>query len=158
MLCYCHSGQGFGLCCQPLLTGVAAAKTCEALMRSRYSAYCSHDIDYIFSTYHHSKQQENSLAAIKQFADSCHFISLRVNSSEQTNSEGFVDFTVRYLQGNTLQQFNERSRFVYEQRWYYLDGILTDTPAMKISRNDKCPCGSGKKFKQCNEHTLSGQM
>lgn len=158
MLCYCQSGQDVSLCCQPLLTGARVAQTCEQLMRSRYSAYCSLDIDYIFRTYHPSKQPENSLAAIKQFADSCHFISLQVNSSEQTNSEGFVDFTVHYLQGNVLQQFNERSRFVYEQRWYYLDGILTDTPAIKISRNDKCPCGSGKKFKHCTEHIPSGQM
>lgn len=158
MLCYCHSGQDFGLCCQPLLTGAAAAKTCEALMRSRYSAYCSHDIDYIFRTYHPSKQPENSLAAIKLFADSSHFIALQVNSSEQTDTGGVVDFTVHYLQGNVLQQFNERSRFVYEHCWYYLDGILTDAPAIKISRNDTCPCGSGKKFKHCTEHIPSGQM
>lgn len=127
-------------------------------MRSRYSAYCSHDIDYIFRTYHPSKLPENSLAAIKLFADSSHFIALQVNSSEQTETGGVVDFTVRYLQGNVLQQFNERSRFVYEHRWYYLDGILTNAPAIKISRNDTCPCGSGKKFKHCTEHTPSGQM
>lgn len=158
MLCYCQSGQDFSLCCQPLLTGARGAQTCGQLMRSRYSAYCSHDIDYIFRTYHPSKQPENSLAAIKLFADSSHFIALQVNSSEQTDTGGVVDFTVRYLQGNVLQQFNERSRFVYEHRWYYLDGILTNAPAIKISRNDKCPCGSGKKFKHCTEHIPSGQM
>ncbi|WP_449356713.1 SEC-C metal-binding domain-containing protein [Alishewanella longhuensis] len=29
---------------------------------------------------------------------------------------------------------------------------------MKIGRNDLCPCGSGKKFKQCAIHQLSGQL
>ncbi len=29
---------------------------------------------------------------------------------------------------------------------------------MKIKRNDKCPCNSGKKFKKCCINTNSGQI
>tara|TARA_R100000808_G_scaffold24946_1_gene59719 strand:- start:1338 stop:1535 length:198 start_codon:yes stop_codon:yes gene_type:complete len=28
---------------------------------------------------------------------------------------------------------------------------------MKIKRNEKCPCGSGKKFKKCHLHTERGK-
>ena len=28
---------------------------------------------------------------------------------------------------------------------------------MKIGRNDKCPCGSGKKFKKCHMNTQRGK-
>ena len=30
-----------------------------------------------------------------------------------------------------------------------LDGIPAFNPYRDVSRNDPCPCGSGKKFKQC---------
>ena len=35
-----------------------------------------------------------------------------------------------------------------------LDGFLTATirTGPKVGRNDPCPCGSGKKFKQCCLH------
>jgi len=28
---------------------------------------------------------------------------------------------------------------------------------MKINRNDKCPCESGKKFKKCHSETMQGK-
>jgi uncharacterized protein len=34
-----------------------------------------------------------------------------------------------------------------EQR-YKVDTVKRETP--KVGRNDPCPCGSGKKFKQCH--------
>jgi len=37
-----------------------------------------------------------------------------------------------------------------EQR-YKVDTVKRETP--KIGRNDPCPCGSGKKFKQCHGAT-----
>lgn len=157
MMCYCGSTMPFSLCCEPVVRGAVKADTCEQLMRSRYSAYCLGDVSFIFNTYHASKRDKNSMLQIKQFADSCHFISLNVLEALQTDGEGYVRFTVCYLQGNLLQQFTERSRFIYEQGWLYFDGQLTDTVPKKIGRNDLCPCGSNKKFKQCLKHRLSGQ-
>ena len=46
-VCPCGSGKKFGECCSPILTGSAKAKTAEALMRARYSAYVGHNIDFI---------------------------------------------------------------------------------------------------------------
>ncbi len=37
-------------------------------------------------------------------------------------------------------------------QWRYVDGVLTSKPSTSIGRNDTCPCGSGKKFKQCLIH------
>ncbi len=42
-------------------------------------------------------------------------------------------------------------------QWRYLDGELQVKPSQPIGRNDLCPCGSQKKFKQCHEHRLAGQ-
>ena len=157
MLCYCGAAIPFSSCCQAFILGIAKAETCEQLMRSRYSAYCLGKVDYIFNTYHPSKRNENSIELIQQFAQSCHFVSLTVLDSGQSSTEGFVRFTVSYLQGNLLHQFSEHSRFINEQGWLYLDGQLTEVDPKKIGRNDLCPCGSGKKFKHCTEHRQSGQ-
>jgi SEC-C motif-containing protein len=61
-----------------------------------------------------------------------------------------VSFSARFILQDKLQQLTELSRFVYcTGRWFYLDGELSPTPVQKISRNDACPCGSGKKYKVC---------
>lgn len=156
MQCYCGSAKEFSLCCQPLISGQVKAEHCEQLMRSRYSAYCHRDIPYLHQTYHPSKQPANSPASLAYFADNSHFIQLTIMSSKQTTTEGFVSFNVRYIQQNTLFEFNERSRFIYEKAWYYLDGMLDDKAPVKIGRNELCPCGSAKKFKHCAQHRLSG--
>lgn len=99
---------------------------------------------------------------------------------------GFVEFEVQYIQGNKLEVFREKSRFLPVQtaslhhqlnsptsatglnknldsaiqtpwQWRYYDGELQVKPSQTIGRNDLCPCGSQKKFKQCREHRLAGQ-
>jgi SEC-C motif domain protein len=156
MLCYCGSSKTFEACCQPFIAGLKPVESCEQLMRSRYSAYCSHNINYIYNSYHSSSKTENSQSALAAFAKQCHFIELCIMSSERAENEGFVSFTVKYLQHNTLCQFTERSRFILEDTWYYVDGVLSDNTPVKIGRNELCPCGSGKKFKQCTTHNISG--
>lgn len=158
MLCYCGSTQAFELCCQPFLAGMGNADSCEQLMRSRYSAYCLRDIDYIYRTYHPSRRADNPKPALATFAANSHFIALNVLSCEQSSQQGYVSFNVRYIQQNVLYEFTERSRFVFEDVWYYLDGVLTDSTPVKINRNAPCPCNSGKKFKQCHQHKLSGSQ
>lgn len=156
MQCYCGSAKEFSLCCLPLISGQAHAEHCEQLMRSRYSAYCQRNINYLHQTYHPSKQASNPHTSLAAFANNSHFIKLTVLSSEQTDSEGYVSFSVRYIQQSTLYEFAERSRFVYDKAWYYIDGILNDKAPVKIGRNELCPCGSAKKFKHCVVHRISG--
>jgi SEC-C motif-containing protein len=50
--CPCGSGRSYAECCEPYITGKEKAPTAEALMRSRYSAYVEHEIDYIINTCH----------------------------------------------------------------------------------------------------------
>ena len=45
-LCYCNSQKQFKDCCEPYIKGQKNAPTAEALMRSRYSAYATHQADY----------------------------------------------------------------------------------------------------------------
>ncbi|MEM8637669.1 MAG: YchJ family metal-binding protein [Cyanobacteria bacterium P01_G01_bin.54] len=47
-------------CCGPYLQGQRPAPTAEQLMRSRYSAYCTKNIDYLVSTHHPDYRQPHS--------------------------------------------------------------------------------------------------
>ncbi len=53
-LCPCESGKPFNFCCAPAINGSRPAKSAEALMRSRYSAFLSVQL-IILSTPLHQK-------------------------------------------------------------------------------------------------------
>lgn len=156
MRCYCSSEKLFTQCCLPYIKKEKIATTCEQLMRSRFSAYCIRDIDYIYATYAASARETNTIADIAAFANNVHFLSLSISEVTQGLTEGYVSFTVRYIQNCMLMQFTEKSRFVLQDTWFYLDGELADTAPVKIGRNDICPCNSGRKFKHCTVHLAAG--
>jgi SEC-C motif-containing protein len=231
MQCCCGSQKDFSQCCGLYLKGSLIPQTPEQLMRSRFSAYCLQQIDYIFQTYHSSQQASNQKQEIASFAKNSHFLDLTVTSSssqfqlpsaEQTahsinlnEHTGYVEFIVNYLHAGKVHQFSEKSRFLpvlapklkvdaaqisllqnrlhsfevntaayshsiaglHEQpiafssstikesemaeqmywQWRYVDGELKNLPSKQLGRNDRCPCGSGLKFKQCHHHRLAGQ-
>ncbi|MDT8375119.1 MAG: YchJ family metal-binding protein [Mariprofundaceae bacterium] len=149
-LCPCGSGKALAKCCGRYLDG-EAAPTCEALMRSRYSAYVLENRDYLRQTWHPDTCPEHlGGTALK-------WIALEIVDTEQgrkDDSEGKVSFIASFCDGSKGRRLHETSRFVrFEGRWVYLDG---DCRVIDIGRNDPCPCGSGKKFKKCCGSPLKG--
>jgi len=158
MFCYCCSGKTFTECCAPYLLQHQVAINCEALMRSRYSAYCMANSTYLVDTLHPSQHSAHSKDEITAFANSVHFCRLQIKAAHQTADRGQVSFAAYFLHGQKLDVIEEVSDFVLLDRWYYHSGKLTAAEPTKIGRNDSCPCGSGKKFKQCLVHQPSGQI
>lgn len=155
MFCYCGSAKNFIQCCQPYLTGTALPESSLLLMRSRYSAYCIKAIDYLYATSHPDSRAANSPEQIAQFANSVHFLSLQILPVKK-HLDTEVSFYVRYLQQNMVLGMQETSRFVLLDKWYYVDGKLTEHIESKIGRNNLCPCLSGLKYKHCKTHLPSG--
>ncbi|MFZ2290117.1 MAG: YchJ family metal-binding protein [Halopseudomonas yangmingensis] len=58
-----------------------------------------------------------------------------------------VQFVARWADASGVAQAHrEHSAFVRkQQRWYFIDPGV----ALNHGRNEPCPCGSGRKFKQC---------
>lgn len=127
-------------------------------MRSRYSAYCLADTHYLLATLHSSEHTPDIAAEIDTFANSVHFCRLTISSASQTAEHGQVSFAAYFLHEQKLDVIEEVSDFIYKDRWYYKSGLLNKADPIKIGRNELCPCGSGKKFKQCVTHRLSGQL
>ena len=45
--CPCKSGKTYGECCGPVIAGDVKAETPEQVMRARYSAYVTGEIQYL---------------------------------------------------------------------------------------------------------------
>ncbi|MBY5927308.1 MULTISPECIES: YchJ family protein [unclassified Halomonas] len=144
--CPCGSGLALADCCQPLHQGGTATSP-EALMRSRYSAFSLGLDDYLRHSWH-----PDCCPQEMGTSDTC-WKRLEVLDSGEEGDAGWVHFRATFADGPRARQrwgvLEERSRFVrYQQRWVYLDGEPSVT-RLKPGRNDSCPCGSGRKFKQC---------
>ncbi|TEW49251.1 YchJ family protein [Psychromonas algicola] len=149
MPCPCKSGQQYQNCCEPFHMQQEKPKTCEQLMRSRFSAFCLQLGEYLFNTYHIDYRGELTVAALSEA--SLDWKNLEIIATETHQQTGFVEFKAWYTQEGHLNCHHERSNFVKDHdQWLYCDGTFYPSEKSgKISRNDACPCGSGKKYKKC---------
>lgn len=118
--CYCNSGKAFVACCEPFILGKEKAPSAEMLMRSRYSAYCIKNADYLLATTHSSTRKHHNRKAILAFASENHWVKLEIVKA----TEDVVEFKAYYLDKNLVPHtHHEKSTFkkVGEQ-WYYVDG------------------------------------
>jgi len=153
--CPCGSGKALDACCGPYLSGAAPAPTAEALMRSRYSAFVTKNVDYLEETLLPETRHDFNREHITEWANNSEWTGLEVRTTEaggEADSEGVVEFIARFRVQGKDYVHHETSTFTRRDgRWFYVDGIMGTRPrtAPKVGRNEPCPCGSGKKYKKC---------
>lgn len=150
--CYCCSGKPYGKCCAPLLEGTAHAEHAEALMRSRYSGFCSHNAAYLYRTYGEAQRANLSEESMLDSNADTQWLGLKVIAHERiSETNETVEFIAYFSEEKTLYQLHEVSQFEKQNGlWHYTTGdIQPDTGAIKLNRNDLCICQSTKKFKKC---------
>jgi len=152
-LCPCGSKNPYENCCGLYLEQNKLPDAPEQLMRSRYTAYTLGRIDYIKNTMKGKALIGFDADETKKSTQFITWIGLEVIQSFMKNPDlGFVEFSARFLEQKQIKVIHELSEFHKENGiWYYVDGI---TPKKinkpQIGRNSPCPCGSGKKFKNCH--------
>lgn len=156
--CPCGSNKLHAKCCEVFISGKKIAPTPETLMRSRYTAYTQGNVDYIKATMKDEAAKDFDPEATKTWSQHAKWLGLEVVHASPVTAEtnvGFVEFIAHYIFNNKKENIHEVSEFHREDNhWYYVDGSHTDESissqqAIKIGRNDSCPCGSGKKYKKC---------
>jgi SEC-C motif-containing protein len=146
MLCPCGRPRDLAECCGALIAGHGIAQTAEDLMRSRFTAYATPAIDWLLATH----DPPPARAGVEDFAARARFTGLRIIATKDggpTDDTGEVEFEATFEENGIPQTLHERSKF--ERRagsWRYTASL----PIPKVSRNDPCPCGSGKKYKKCH--------
>jgi SEC-C motif domain protein len=156
-LCPCGSQENYEQCCGRFINCDQLPRTPEQLMRSRYSAYSLAKIDYITMTMRGPPLLNFNAQEAKEWSQSLTWIGLTIIQSYMESADhGFVEFSASYLERNRIKIIHELSEFQKENNtWFYVDGTHKQSPgknySQPVARNSLCPCGSGKKFKNCHE-------
>jgi SEC-C motif-containing protein len=155
--CACGSGKSYSDCCEPYIKGKKAAPTAEALMRSRYTAYVEHAIEYIVNTCVPEGRDDIDMEQTRSWSEKSQWLGLTILSTDKggpADTEGIVEFEAAYALDGLKDVHHERAYFKkMDNTWLYEKGEIVPTTivraAPKVGRNDPCPCGSGKKYKHC---------
>jgi SEC-C motif domain protein len=155
--CACGLGESTEKCCLPIIRGEAPAKTAEALMRSRYTAYVVGDVDYVLNSVHPDSPGQADRASTEAWSKAADWQGLEIietMAGGENDEEGFVEFAAHFKLRNIPQKHHERAHFKrHKGKWLYFDGLEKRPEPIrvqKIGRNDPCHCGSGKKYKKCH--------
>lgn len=118
--CYCGSQKEYANCCGPFHLGKEKAPTAEALMRSRYAAYCVSNVDYLIATTHSLTRKHHDKDETLTFASQNHWVRLEILNASET----IVEFKAYYLNSSLSPQVHhEKSTFKKEgESWFYVDG------------------------------------
>jgi SEC-C motif-containing protein len=122
-LCPCGAQLAFDQCCGRFLSGESLPQTAEQLMRSRYSAYSTHNIEYLCQTLWPSYQAGFDPIATARWAADNHWTGLNViacEKGEKGDRRGTVLFEASFLAAGRLQVHRELSLF----RKRRADGIM----------------------------------
>jgi SEC-C motif domain protein len=118
--CFCDTALPFENCCALYLENNQKAPTALALMRSRYSAYATHNVDYLLETTYVSERKYYSKEEILKWATSNKWQKLEILNFSDTT----VEFKAYFLDASQKPQIHyEFSTFRFENgTWFYLDG------------------------------------
>jgi len=118
--CFCDTGLFFDDCCGLYLCNDKKAVSALALMRSRYSAYATHNADYLLETTHVSERKYYSKSEIQKWATTNKWQKLEILSF----TESTVEFKAYFLNAENVPQTHyEFSTFKLENgTWFYVDG------------------------------------
>ena len=126
-LCPCGSNRDFNDCCELIISAKRDATTCQELMRSRYVAFTTANIDYLMRSHHSETRPVKELQQIKKWAQSVQWMGLVILNTQGgkvEDSMGYVEFQALYLEDGQMQQIHEKSLFKREsQRWVYVSGV-----------------------------------
>ena len=143
MKCYCDTEKTYKECCQPYLSKKCLPNDPLTLMRSRYSAYCSNNFLYLQDTIVEQNRYDEDIELLYEHSKNTIWLKLQI----VTVGNDKVEFKAYYKEHGVIKLHHEISNFVFKDgRWLYVDGEILNT---KIARNEKCACGSGKKYKSC---------
>ena len=162
--CHCGSGLQYSECCEPYIAGKAKAPTAEALMRSRYSAYVEHAVDYVMNTCAVKDGKDAAdYKSTRDWSEKSTWLGLKITSVEKggpEDTEGTVEFEASYERDGLRDVHQEKAKFKKESgadgdpgEWLYDEGTIVPRTVVrsspKVGRNEPCSCGSGKKYKHC---------
>ncbi|MFF2329485.1 MULTISPECIES: YchJ family protein [unclassified Streptomyces] len=123
--CPCGLPATYADCCGRLHAGTAAAPTCEALMRSRYTAFAVQDEAYLLRTWH-----PDTRPPAVDFDPGTRWVRLEIldtTDGSAFHTTGTVTFRAHCTDNGRPDSLHEKSRFVRSGgAWVYASAVFAD--------------------------------
>jgi SEC-C motif-containing protein len=155
-ICPCGSSSNFADCCRQIINGEREPLTAEELMRARYSAFVTGEIDFIVASTHSRTRREIDIPSITQWSQTSNWLGLQIIEQKIIDdNKTYLSFQANFSQAGKDQIHREKSLFERENgKWRFVSGEELKNPTVRYEaprpgRNEPCPCGSGKKYKKC---------
>lgn len=116
------AGAPYDDCCGRFHRGDAVPATAEQLMRSRYSAYVRHDVDWLRASWDPATCPPD----LDLDDGQTKWLGLTIVDHRETETGAAeVEFVARYKVSGRAFRLHERSRFVRTHGvWRYVDGVI----------------------------------
>lgn len=122
-------------------------------MRARFTAHVAQDFAFLHRTFEPTARLPYTP---EPEVENIGWTKLVVHAHEpgKTPDQAFVEFSASYVDSDREYVLQEKSEFHrVDGQWLYARAVRHGPPpvkaAPKVGRNDPCPCGSGRKYKQC---------
>lgn len=144
--------------CLPFIEGAKRPETAEELMAARYVAYTRAAVDFLMASHDPKTRSQADRKAIESWAKGANWQGLEIVKTERggaQDDDGTVEFIARYELDGVDHEHHENAIFRrVDGHWCFVDGqVVAKQPVRregpKLGRNERCACGSGKKFKKC---------
>ena len=118
-ICYCGNHLSFDECCKPYIASVSKPESAEALMRSRFSAHVTGDVDYLIATTHASTRKNHKKKDILAWLENIQWTKLEILEA----NENTVTFKAYFIDNHKIENVHyEKSNFIFEKgKWFYVD-------------------------------------
>jgi len=126
--CHCGNDKDYTACCEIIHNDITKAQTAEMLMRSRYSAFCNANGDYLVqSQAKKHAPNKTEIKGIVAWAKSVTWVKLEVlqtTNGQENDTTGIVTFKATYFDPDGMGMIEEKSLFEKENgHWVYVTGI-----------------------------------
>ena len=127
--CYCGRQKSFTECCDLYISGKQVPTNAEDLMRSRYSAFCVVNMDYLMATTDLQVRYDFDHKANEAWARNANFNKLEILNTEETGAKSIVEFKAYFNLENQDHVHHEISTFRKTNgQWFYRAGRIIPTP------------------------------
>ena len=172
-LCPCGSGKSYKECCGPYHGLMYWPEDAETLVRARFSAYCLQNWDFLKGTeYYDEVPGENTYACEDMEKEAREegrtWSSLRILESgrDKDSAYEYVRYEYTLMDPKTGVEYWEQKDYLttIDGKIYYTTGTdfiereapRSESDFLRPADDDKCPCGSGKKYGKCCGPYLDG--
>jgi SEC-C motif-containing protein len=122
--CPCGQQTSAENCCLRFIHAQAKPATAEELMRSRFTAFATQQVDYLLKT-HWGHESDLALKAELE-AQPVNWLDLKIHETQagqKSDRRGKVKFTARYLDDlGQVQEMTEHSTFIKKRGFWYYEG------------------------------------